>query len=62
MIRAYAIVRNGRVENTCLWDGVTPWTPPEGTQAIVCPAGVGIGWTYDGANWTAPPPAPEPQA
>jgi hypothetical protein len=56
----YAIVRDGRVENTCLWDGITPWEPPAGTTAIPCPDNVAIGYTYDGAEWT-PPSAPPPE-
>jgi hypothetical protein len=57
MTTTYAIVRSGRVENTCLWDGVTPWEPPAGTTAVPCPDNVAIGYTYDGADWT-PPSAP----
>lgn len=56
----YAIVEQNTVTNITLWDGVTPWTPPVGTEAVACPDNVGIGWTYDGSNWTEPEPPPPP--
>ena len=51
----YAIVRDTLVENVVLWDGVSSWTPPAGTQAInvdntVC----GPGFTFDGTAFTPP--------
>lgn len=30
----HAIIRNGVVENIIVWDGKTPWTPPEGTEIV----------------------------
>ena len=61
MTKRYAIIRSGVVENVALWDGVAPWTPPQGTTlAANPPASVSIGWLYDGANWTAPEPPPVP--
>lgn len=51
----YAMIKDGIVQNICLWDGdTTKWTPPEGMIVIPAPDNVGIGWTYDGANWAAP--------
>jgi len=59
MIRA--LIKNGVVDNMVLWDGVSEWTPPEGVTLVMDPpAGVGIGWAYDGASWTAPEPPPVP--
>ena len=54
----YAIVENGKVINSCAWDGVTPWQPPEGTQAIEIPEGVvaGVGYFYINGKFVAPPP------
>lgn len=48
------------VENVILWDGVTPWTPPNGcfVQALTNPY-VGIGWSFIGGQWIAPTPNPE---
>jgi len=50
----YAMIVDQVVENVCEWDGITPWTPPANTQAVLCPDDVGIGWTYDGVTWAAP--------
>ncbi|UEP23108.1 hypothetical protein LL999_22960 [Burkholderia ambifaria] len=56
----YAIVENGIVINTIEWDGVTPWLWPSGSTVVHIPNGadVGIGSTYDGTNFTAPPHPP----
>ena len=59
----YAIVRNGVVENICLWDGDTKkWQPPAGTVAVnVESIWCDIGATFDGTQFTpskAPKPAP----
>lgn len=56
----YAIVENNKVVNTCEWDGVTSWTPPEGAQAIEIPEGVvaGIGYDYIDGQFIAPVPKP----
>lgn len=56
----YAIVKNNLVENICVWDGVTPWQPPAGTQAIAVPANepVGPGYAYVNGKFIAPPPKP----
>lgn len=56
----YAVVENGVVVNTIVWDG-DAWTSPIGSTAIPIPDGayVGIGSTY--ANGTfGPPPQPAP--
>lgn len=56
----YAIVENTKVINTCTWDGVSEWSPPEGTQAIEIQQGIiaGVGYDYIGGQFIAPP-APE---
>lgn len=35
-VRRYALVNRatGYTEDLCLWDGVTPWTPPEGFDVV----------------------------
>ncbi len=45
----YAIVQGGIVVNLILWDGLAPWTPPVGTDAVHVEPGewVDIGATYD---------------
>ena len=56
----YLVIKDNTVINTVVWDGESDWTAPEGTTAVVAPAGVGIGWTKSGSNWIAPelPAAP----
>ena len=51
--RAYATV-----------NGLPPWTPPQDCIAVAIPEGsnAGIGWTYVGGEFIAPPqPEPEPE-
>ncbi len=62
-MNGYLIVKDEQVINAVVWDGVSDWTPPEGTTVELAPAGVGIGWTRVDGNWVAPePPAlPEPE-
>ncbi|WP_063803256.1 hypothetical protein [Burkholderia ubonensis] len=53
----YALVENDVVTNLIVWDGNDEiWQPPEGSQAILTSAGesVLIGYTYDGAKFSAP--------
>jgi hypothetical protein len=59
----YALIQGGIVINVIVWDGNTEtWAPPSDVSAVLLPAGseVGIGWSYDGANF-APPSPPSPQ-
>lgn len=54
----YAVVTDGVVSNTIIWDGESGWSPPDGSIAIVIPDGAvaGIGSTYADGAFT--PPAP----
>ncbi|WP_161139673.1 hypothetical protein [Propylenella binzhouense] len=52
-VKRYAIVEGGIVINVALWDGEAEWTPDAG-EAIPCPAGTGIGWTWDGEAFAPP--------
>lgn len=54
MVNTYAIVENGEVVNLVLWDGVTPWSPPQGCTAVLASAGAYMGSTYDGNTFTPP--------
>jgi len=59
-INRYAVVdgKSGLVVNTTLWDGESEWTC--GAGLVVIPSDeAGIGWSYNGENFTAPP-EPEP--
>jgi hypothetical protein len=69
MIERYAMIRNGIVENICVWDGViyspetgVGWTPPEGYE-IICVEDIfcDIGWTWDGQNFINPNPPADPE-
>lgn len=59
----YAIIENGIVVNTVVWDGLTgraiDWEPPAGCTTILIPDGIiaGINYTYDSTSgaFTAPP-------
>lgn len=60
----YALIENGIVINTIIWDGEAPITFPDAVEAINVPEGVTCGIDYtatengDG-SWTfTPPPAP----
>lgn len=54
----YAVVKNNVVENMIAWDGVVPYTPPQGTILIQSDM-AGPGWIWDGNNFSKPP-RPEP--
>ena len=45
----YAIVADGVVVNLIIWDGVSPWTPPDGTTLVAIQADewVDMGATFD---------------
>lgn len=49
----YAVIENGVVVNTVLWDGTTAWSPP----GLVLPIEdtVSIGFLYADGVFTAPP-------
>lgn len=52
----YVIVNNGVVVSVILWDGVAPYTPPQGTLVPDEEAVAGPGDTYaDGVFTPAPP-------
>jgi hypothetical protein len=44
----YAVIENGIVINTLIWDGNTSINFPEGILVIEIPSGeaIGIGWNY----------------
>ncbi len=56
----YLVIKDEQVINAVVWDGVSDWTPPEGTTVELAPAHVGIGWTRVGGEWVAPEPPPAP--
>jgi len=52
----YAIIENGVVTNTVVWDGESDWTPVAGSTAVLVPPEtfVSIGYTYNGTTFSAP--------
>lgn len=53
----YAIVENGVVINTVVWDGnAATWSPPDGTTAQPLSDGspVCVGYAWNGSTYTAP--------
>lgn len=58
MMSTYALIKDGQVVNAVVWDGEGDIF--EGYETVkIDGLGVGIGWTYDGKKFTAPP-VPEP--
>lgn len=55
-IQTYAIVRNGVVINTILWDGASDWGQPEGATGELLPENslVSVGYKFDGTDFSAP--------
>ncbi|WP_089617479.1 hypothetical protein [Escherichia coli] len=53
----YAVVKDGKVENVIEWDGKADWVAPDGYSVAKIPASstVGIGWDYDGKNFSPSP-------
>jgi hypothetical protein len=68
-LKVYAHVIDGKVVNTSVWDGVQPYTPPDGAEMVMLPTYVddegverytgGIGWDYDGENFVDNRPVEE---
>lgn len=57
----HAIIdQNNIVENIIVWDGVTPWSPPEGSKIVKYEGEVHIGWKWNGTNFADPNPKPLP--
>lgn len=56
----YALVVNGVVENVVEWDGVGDLFSESIPVEVSPGVSVGIGWSYDGASFVAPPDAHSP--
>jgi hypothetical protein len=61
MPERYALVdATNVVVGIALWDGVEPWTPPDGSTPIQVNAQMcDTGYTYDSATGLFSPPVPE---
>ena len=60
-MKRIASIENGAVTNVALWDGLTSWTPQGTTVDVTDQLQVGPGWTYDGADFIAPPRPADPE-
>jgi len=56
----YLLVKDGIIENAIDYDGVSPYTPPEGHELVSTDQFFSIGWTWDGTQPVAPPEPPPP--
>ena len=52
----WLVIRNDRVVNVIVWDGISPYDPGDGIELVPSDdtPGVGIGWTRIDGTWTAP--------
>lgn len=59
-MKNYALINTENiVVNVTRWDGISPWQPPAGQQAVELTSEAGIGWSYIDGQFI-PPPEPEP--
>jgi hypothetical protein len=57
----HAIVKDGVIVNTVVWDRVNPYTPPEGCEIYQWDGHMSTGWAWvDGAPVDPDPPLPPP--
>ena len=56
-MRYLVINAQGYVENTIIWDGVSPYSEPNKTLLLEseAPAGATFGWQKVNGEWIAPP-------
>lgn len=61
-VKVYAVVNSTTniVENVILWDGESPWQPPEGTFVVPLQGSAGIGWKFENDAFIDVRPVPEP--
>lgn len=58
MIKRYAVIKNNKIDNICLWDGVTEWIPAEDASVVEAEDA----WKMDGTfiDGVYHDPVPEP--
>lgn len=54
----YAMVQNGVIVNIIDWDGITPYTPPEGCELHKLESFADIGWSWVDGVPVDPNPLP----
>ena len=57
----YALIENGEVVNTIIWDDEDDYEVPEGLILFQAPEEVAIGWKVIDDEWVASPPLPDPE-
>ncbi len=57
----YADVLNGIVTNIVIWNGSSPYTPPDGGTLVISGPNAQVGATYSGGVFTAPSAPATPQ-
>lgn len=53
----YAVIENGIVINTVVWDGDSDWAPPNGANLVEVDTEVtlvGVGFSYAGGEFKVP--------
>lgn len=55
VMKQYAIVKDGVVQNTLTASESIAANHPQAASLVECTTSVGVGWLYDGANFSAPP-------
>lgn len=50
----YFVIRNEEIENVILWDGVSLWSPPEGTTVEEAIPGIHRGYKRVNGQWVKP--------
>ena len=58
----YAMVRDGIIVNIIYWDGVSPYTPPEGCELHRWAGRMNIGWAWVDGKPVDPDAQPSPPA
>ncbi|HAT1570429.1 TPA: hypothetical protein ACGEYS_002911 [Kluyvera cryocrescens] len=64
-MKEWAVIEDGMVVNTILWDGESGWTPNEHQTVVEIPdvpegdQHAGIGWTYSDGEFLPPPDSGE---
>lgn len=65
-MKIYALIDNGIIVNVVVWDGISQWSPPSDDHLVIeipsVPGSPGVGWSYDGTNFSPPPPSQEQEA
>jgi len=58
---AWLLIKDNKIDNVVVYDGVSPWTPSDGIQLVEYSSDLpyDIGWEWNNGN-PIPPPEPIP--